>query len=51
VSAQTFAADLPGQPNAHEERDRLPADGCPPDRVVAHHDGVGTGADDRVLVA
>ena len=49
VSEQNFAADLPGQPNVpHAQRDRLPA-GPPPEliAVIAHHDGVGTGADDN----
>ncbi len=49
VSEQTFAADLPGQPNVPMKNVIGYLPGRLPDliAVVAHHDGVGTGADDN----
>ena len=49
VSEQTFAADLPDQPNVPMKNVIGYLPGRLPDliAVVAHHDGVGTGADDN----
>ena len=49
MSEQTFAADLPGQPNVPMKNVIGYLPGRLPDliAVVAHHDGVGTGADDN----
>ncbi|HWH65599.1 MAG TPA: M28 family peptidase, partial [Gaiellales bacterium] len=49
VTNQTFAADLPGQPNVPMRNVIGYLPGRLPDliAVVAHHDGVGTGADDN----
>lgn len=49
VSEQTFATDLPDQPNVPMKNVIGYLPGRLPDliAVVAHHDGVGTGADDN----